>query len=76
MAELEAPGMTCLLTHHAAASKQNRVTSSLDMMNKNRIDRETMDRKSDSVIPIIQGIYIYKDMYLLIYETINLRVLL
>ncbi|KAF4086189.1 hypothetical protein AMELA_G00103500 [Ameiurus melas] len=54
MTALEAPGVTYLLTHHETGSKQNRVTSSLDMMNKNRIDRETMDRKSDSVIPIIQ----------------------
>lgn len=32
--------------------------TSVDVMNKNKIDRETMDRqKSDSVIPIIQGMY-------------------
>ncbi|KAG7321770.1 hypothetical protein KOW79_014628 [Hemibagrus wyckioides] len=36
-----------------SGTSQNRMTS-VDMMNSNKIDRETMDRKSESVIPIIQ----------------------
>ncbi|XP_060799487.1 stomatin-like [Neoarius graeffei] len=50
---IKSPGVTYLLMHHATGYKGNRMAS-LDMMNKNKIDRETMERKSDSVIPILE----------------------
>ncbi|XP_026790437.1 stomatin (EPB72)-like 3a [Pangasianodon hypophthalmus] len=53
MTALKAPRVTFPLTHNATSSQQNRMTS-LDMMNKNKINRETMDRKSESVISIMK----------------------
>lgn len=59
---IKSPGVTYLLMHHATGYKGNRMTS-LDMMNKNKIDRETMERKSDSVIPILEGMYTKNYLY-------------